>query len=314
MPQPGRPRKPRPPASPHVDAFLDMLVGERGATANTRLAYARDLADFGAFLSARRVALERAATDDLRAYLATLAGVAPATAARRLSALRRFYRFLVSEGRRRDDPSSTIDSPRARRALPKVLSEAEVDRLLAAAEPRSGHEGARLVALLETLYATGLRVSELVGLPLGAIGRDRRFVLVRGKGGRDRMVPLSEPAAAALAAYLKARGRFMTAGREDRQARWLFPSRTAAGGHLTRQRFAQLLKTLAIDAGIDPRRVSPHVLRHAFATHLLSHGADLRAVQEMLGHSDISTTQIYLHVQAERLSRLVEDHHPLAKV
>lgn len=297
-----------------------MLVAERGAASNTRLAYERDLSDLSSYLHRRGVAVEDARTDDLRdyfEYLATQPGVraqvtAARTIARRLSAMRQFYRFLTSESYRADDPAAGIDSPKLGRALPKILSEEEVDQLLAAAAGHAGPEGVRLVALLETLYATGLRVSELVGLPLSAIGRDGRVLIVRGKGGRERMVPLSEPARQALKAYLQVRSHFLVAERSRIQAPWLFPSRIARDGFLTRQRFAQLLKELAIEAGLDPRKVSPHVLRHAFATHLLNHGADLRSVQKMLGHADISTTQIYTHVQGERLRELVETSHPLA--
>lgn len=316
MPRRGRPPGPKPVLPPEVDAFLDMLVAERGAAANTRQAYARDLADAGGWLEGRGVALSRAGSDDLRAYLDHLAGgegTAVRTVARRLSALRQFFRFLVSEGRRAEDPCAAIDGPRQGRPLPKVLSEAEVSALIAAAQDRGGPEGLRLVALLEILYATGLRVSELVGLPRTAIARDGRYLMVRGKGGKDRIVPLSGPARDALAAYLPHRPVFMVEGKADEQDRFLFPSRIAAGGHLTRQRFAQLLKELAPTAGIDPDRVSPHVLRHAFATHLLDHGADLRSVQKMLGHADIGTTQIYTHVAGERLKKVVRDHHPLAR-
>lgn len=315
----GRPCKPRPLAtSPHLDAFLDMLTAERGAAVNTRLAYERDLADLGRWLAQRSVALEAAGTEDLRAYLAVQSkDGAPRTVARRLSAMRQFYRFLLSEGRRTDDPASPLDSPKQGRPLPKILTEAEVGAMLSTAEARGGPEGLRLVALLEVLYATGLRVSELVGLPMTAIMRDGRGLLVRGKGGKERMVPLSDPALAALAGYIPFRGHFIPpsagAGGEAGHSPFLFPSRISAEGHLTRQRFAQLLKQLAIDAGIDPEKVSPHVLRHAFATHLLDHGADLRSVQKMLGHADIATTQIYTHVVTERLKRVMHDHHPLAR-
>ena len=310
----------RVPVSPHVDAFLDMLIAERGASMNTVHAYRRDIADLAAFLHADGQSLEAATTEQLRAYLRGLAdrpGRAPAlagrTVARRLSALRQFYRFMISEGRREDDPVAAIDGPKLGRSLPKVLSEGDVDLLLAAAARRTGPDGIRLVALLETLYATGLRVTELVGLPLTAIARDGQVLIVRGKGGKERLVPLSEPARAALAEYLGIRDRFLVPARQALQAPFLFPSRRSREGFLTRQRFAQLLKDLAIDAGIDPGRVSPHVLRHAFATHMLNRGADLRSVQKMLGHADISTTQIYTHVLSERLNRLVNDHHPLAK-
>jgi integrase/recombinase XerD len=294
-----------------------MLVAERGAASNTRQAYERDLTDVAAWLAGREMTLDKANTDDIRGYLDDLSrqegGTAVRTIARRLSALRQFYRFLVSEGLRADDPAATIDSPKQGRPLPKILSEGEVDNLLTAAQRRGGPDGIRLVALLEVLYATGLRVSELVGLPLNGIARDGRCLIVKGKGGKERMVPLSEPARESLAAYVPLRKDFMVPGREQRQAAFLFPSRTSEDGHLTRQRFAQLLKELAIDAGIEPRKVSPHVLRHAFATHLLDHGADLRSVQKMLGHADIATTQIYTHVVGDRLKRVINDHHPLAR-
>jgi integrase/recombinase XerD len=298
------------PAFRHVESFLEMLAAERGAAANTREAYKRDLTDFGKFLDRRGREIHGARTGDLRAYLERLndTGMAPRTAARRLSALRQFHRFLFAEGLREDDPTTAIDSPRRGRSLPKVLSEAEVDRLLGAARERPGPEGARLTALLELLYATGLRVSELVGLPLSAVARDPRVLIVRGKGGKERMIPLSEPARDALKRYRVARAR---AG-EASECKWLFPSWGAAG-HLSRQRVAQMLKQLALEAGIDPVKVSPHVLRHAFASHLLDHGADLRSVQKMLGHADISTTQIYTHVLSKRLKALVLEHHPLAR-
>ncbi len=312
--------------SHHVESFLEMLSAERGAAANTQQAYQRDLNDFGKFLETRGTAIDRARVEDLRAYLEHIeeAGMAPRTAARRLSALRQFHRFLFAEGLRADDPTAAIDSPRQGRSLPKVLNEAEVERLLSAARARPGAEGARLTALLELLYATGLRVSELVGLPLSTVARDPRVLIVRGKGGKERMVPLSEPAREAVKRYrdlrapdLGASGRHRGAqarmrAREARARKWLFPS-WGASGHLSRQRVAQMLKELAAEAGIDPAKVSPHVLRHAFASHLLDHGADLRSVQKMLGHADISTTQIYTHVLGERLKALVRDHHPLAR-
>lgn len=318
----GRPCKPRPvAASPHVDAFLDMLTAERGAALNTRMAYERDLTDLGLWLAQRGLPLDKAGTEDLRGYLAYqhAAGggdqkpAAPRTVARRLSAMRQFYRFLVSEGRRQDDPASALDSPKQGRPLPKILTVDEVTRMIDAAQTRGGPEGLRLVALLEVLYATGLRVSELVGLPMASILRDGRGLIVRGKGGKERMVPLSEPASAALAAYLPWRGNFVLAGKESGPVAFMFPSRSSTNGHLTRQRFAQLLKELAIESGIDPEKVSPHVLRHAFATHLLDRGADLRSVQKMLGHADIATTQIYTHVVSERLKQVVHEHHPLAR-
>ncbi len=308
-PRPGRRPAPPSPLSHHVEAFLEMLAAERGAARLTLAAYRGDLADAARFLGA--AGLEAAATEDLRRYLAKLAGdrLLPRTAARRLSALRQFYKFLVTDGRRRDDPSAALDAPRLGRPLPKLVSEPEAEALLAAAAARAGAEGARLVCLLELLYGAGLRVSELVSLPLSAARGDRRFLVLRGKGGKERLVPLGERARAALAAYLERRGAFLGAGAASR---FLFPSRGAAG-HLTRRRCGQLLKELAVATGIDPARLSPHVLRHAFATHLLDHGADLRSVQEMLGHADIATTQIYTHVAGERLQRLVGEHHPLAR-
>ena len=284
------------------------MAAERGAARLTLAAYRHDLSDAAAFLGS---AVEAANTEDLRRYLTKIAraGLAPRSAARRLSALRQFYRFLVVDGRRSDDPSAALDSPRLGRPLPKLLSEAEADGLLAAARVRGGIEGARLTCLLELLYGAGLRVSELVSLPLAAVRGERRFLVLRGKGDKERLVPLGEPARAALADYLAVRGAFESGGRS---ARFLFPSRSGAG-HLTRRRCAQLLKELALEAGLDPARLSPHVLRHAFATHLLERGADLRSVQEMLGHADIATTQIYTHVAGERLQRLVNEHHPLAR-
>src|SRR5262249_1453311 len=233
-------------------------------------------------------------------------------AGRGLAATRQFYRFLVGEGLRQDDPVATIDSPRQGRALPKLLSEAEVGQLLAAARDTEGADGLRLAALLELLYATGLRVSELVALPVAAVMRDQRVLVVRGKGGKERMIPRHEAARAAINAWVAARSAEPRKRDKDATSPWLFPSH-GDSGHLTRQRLGQLLKELALAAGIDRRRVSPHVLRHAFATHLLDHGADLRSVQKMLGHADIATTQIYTHVADERLSTLVREHHPLAK-
>jgi integrase/recombinase XerD len=303
-------RKPKaPPLSRHIEAFLEMLAAERGAARLTLSAYGGDLHDFLGFLG--DTAIEAAASDDLRRYLAKLkrAQMQPRTAARRLSALRQFYRFLVVDGRRQDDPTAALDAPRIGRPLPKLVSESEATRLLEQARAKPGAEGARLVALLELLYGTGLRVSELVSLPLAAVRGDPRFLVVRGKGDKERLVPLGEPARQALEAYLARRGEFLD---EARAARFLFPSRSAEG-HLTRRRCGQLLKELALAAGMDPARLSPHVLRHAFATHLLDHGADLRSVQEMLGHADIATTQIYTHVAGDRLQRVVAEHHPLAR-
>ena len=298
---------------PDVDAFLDMLAAERGAARNTLDAYRRDLEDAGSWLAGHGPGLSEAGNDDLRRYLRQLtdSGSAPRTVARRLSALRQFYLFLCSEGRRPDNPASALDSPAQGRPLPKLVDEDGVSALIAEAAKLEGGEGLRLVTLLEVLYATGLRVSELVGLPLTALPRDGRCLIVRGKGGKERMVPLSPPAREALAGWLPRRREFLPP-EGGKAERYLFPSASAADGHLTRQRFGQMLKDLALAAGLDPAKLSPHVLRHAFATHLLDHGADLRSVQKMLGHADIATTQIYTHVTSERLKRTVADHHPLA--
>lgn len=297
---------------PLLELFLEMLSAERGAAANTLAAYRRDIADFQDFLARRKCPLDEADAQNIRLYLDHLAGagLSAATSARRLSVIRQFHRFLFAEGVRADDPSTTIEGPKARRKLPRVLSEPEVERLLAAAHARDDTpQGARLVCMLEILYATGLRVSELAGLPLSAVHNDPLLMLVRGKGGRERLVPLGDPARAAIEKYLKVRTHFLG---EGRQSRFLFPSR-GVSGHLTRHRFAQLLGELAAEAGLPLRAISPHSLRHAFATHLLAHGADLRVVQQMLGHADISTTEIYTHVLAERMQALVKQHHPLAR-
>ena len=299
--------------------FLDMLTAERGAAAHTVEAYTRDLADFLAFLAAKGKNAKTATADHIRAYLAGLArkGLAPTSRARKLSAIRQFFRFLLGEGLRSGDPCSAIDSPRLGRPLPKILSLAEVETLLQTAKDASenAEEGIgrrralRLYAALETLYATGLRVSELIALPRNVLTADDRVLTVKGKGGRERLVPLNETAQGALQAHLAAVRADEREGK--RVSAWLFPS--SGGEHLTRQRFGQELKALATAAGIEPARVSPHVLRHAFASHLLERGADLRTVQQLLGHADISTTQIYTHVIEERLRRLVEEHHPLAQ-
>ncbi|MET0840763.1 MAG: site-specific tyrosine recombinase XerD [Methyloceanibacter sp.] len=305
--------------SSELALFLDMLTAERGAAAHTVEAYTRDLADFLAFLAAKGKNAKTATADHIRAYLAGLArkGLAPTSRARKLSAIRQFFRFLLGEGLRSGDPCSAIDSPRLGRPLPKILSLAEVETLLQTAKVASenAEEGIgrrralRLYAALETLYATGLRVSELIGLPRNVLTADDRVLTVKGKGGRERLVPLNETAQGALQAHLAAVRADEREGK--RVSAWLFPS--SGGEHLTRQRFGQELKALATAAGIEPARVSPHVLRHAFASHLLERGADLRTVQQLLGHADISTTQIYTHVIEERLRRLVEEHHPLAQ-
>jgi integrase/recombinase XerD len=302
----------------HVEAFLEMMSAERGAAMNTLLSYRRDLVDYGSFLAGRRSGFESASNAMVRAYLVDLdeRGFAARSAARRLSAIRQFHRFLFSEGVRADDPTGTIDGPRRPARLPKVLSEGEVDRLIEAARQAADDpnlrmparvRAARMHALIEMLYATGLRVSELVALPVSAVGRGAQYFTVRGKGGRERIVPVGDKARSATEAYLTLRK-----GVRGLDERWLFPS-FGESGHLTRQAFARDLKALAAAAGIATAKVSPHVLRHAFASHLLQNGADLRVVQQLLGHADISTTQIYTHVLEERLRRLVLQHHPLAK-
>lgn len=297
----------------HVERFLEMMVAERGASPRTVDAYGRDLADFGGYLAPRNAAVETADAEVLRGYLAQLhaEGLTPRTINRRLSTLRQFFRFLFAEEVRPDDPTATLDSPRMGRPLPRYLSEEEVERLLLAARARPDWRGLRATALLEILYAAGLRVSELVSLPLAAVARDPAVLVVRGKGNKERMVPLTEAAREAVKAWLPARAEEL-GDKAAKTNRWLFPSR-AAEGHLTRDGFAKMLTEIAVAAGISPSRVSPHVLRHSFASHLLAHGADLRSVQQMLGHADISTTQIYTHVLDERLKRLVTQHHPLAR-
>ena len=290
----------------HVDAFLEMLAAERGAARNTLLAYGADLADFAGFVGGRGVGAAGADEAVLRDWLVaqSTAGMSARTAARRLSAVRQFHRFLLREGVREDDPTQLLDSPRLPPGLPKFLSEGEVDALLAATATLKPAQGRLAAAALEILYGTGLRVSELLGLARGALSADRQMLIVRGKGGKERVVPLSQAARAAAA---------LVAGREDpKDSRWLFPGRDP-GQAMTRQGFALLLKQVALAAGLDPARVSPHVLRHSFASHMLARGADLRSLQMLLGHADIATTQIYTHVLAERLQRLVAEHHPLAR-
>jgi len=292
----------------HIEAFLEMLAAERGAAKNTLLAYQADLADFTAFLSAKAISPGNAAAVNLRAYIESLrgAGLAPGTQARRVSALRQFFLFLLREGIRDDNPTAELDAPRLPQSLPKYLSEAEVDALLCSAAALPGLPGLKAKAGLEILYASGLRVSELLALPARALATDASILMVKGKGGRERIIPLSDTAKQAaadlIAATMKAKQppRYLFSGRDPRLA-------------MTRQGFAMLLKQVAGRANIDPGRLSPHVLRHSFASHLLAHGADLRSLQKLLGHTDIATTQIYTHVLAERLHRLMQAHHPLAE-
>jgi len=299
-----------------VELFLDMLAAERGAGKNTLDAYRNDLADLTTHLRAAGRMIAGADTDDLRGFLTSLTerGFKASSLARRLSAVRQLYRFLYAEGKRGDDPAAVLEGPKRGRSLPKILSIAEVDGLLAQARkdmedaeqpPAQRLRAARLLCLLEVVYATGLRVSELVALPASAARRDQRMLVVRGKGGKERLVPLNQAAKRAMDEYLKLR-----AEAKDDKSKWLFPS-FGEQGHLTRQHFARELKGLGSSCGIAPARLSPHVLRHAFASHLLHNGADLRVVQTLLGHADISTTQIYTHVLEERLKALVRDLHPL---
>jgi integrase/recombinase XerD len=307
------------PAPRLVELFLDMLASERGGAANTLEAYTRDLDDLSAFLATKGRTVATAATPDLRAYLGDLAarGFKPASVARRLSAIRQLYRFLSAEGHRGDDPAAILEGPKRSRPLPKVLTIGDVDRLIVAARQAADAtdvpvlerlRARRLYCLLELLYATGLRISELVALPASAARRDERVLIVRGKGGKERLVPLNEAAKAAMRGYASLLGQV----RDLPPSKWLFPS-FGEGGHLTRQHAARELKGLAGAAGLRAAQVSPHVLRHAFASHLLHNGADLRVVQILLGHADISTTQIYTHVLDERLKSLVRDLHPLGE-
>jgi integrase/recombinase XerD len=299
-----------------IDRFLEMMSAERGAAQNTLAAYQRDLSAYADFLKVKGMGAATAKAEHIRNYLASLdgEGIKASSAARKLSAIRQFHNFLYGEGILRENPATAIDAPRLRRPLPKVLTPEDVTRLMEVAETRIGRlkgkarlKALRLHCLLEFIYATGLRVSELVGLKKQAVAKGPQFILVKGKGGRERMVPVSRTACAAVEAYLAA-----LRAESDADTPWLFPSH-GDQGHLTRQHFALELKALAAEAGLGADRISPHVLRHAFASHLLAGGADLRAVQQMLGHADIATTQIYTHVQTDRLRSAVETHHPLAK-
>ena len=298
-----------------IESFLDMMSAERGAAVNTIDAYRRDIMEFAQHCACAGADLAAATPAHLRRHLELLSAAAlkPSSQSRKLSAVRHFYLFLYSEGVRPDNPCGTINSPRLTRPLPKLLSPAEALALIEAARLHApdAPETKRLYCMIEMLYASGLRVSELVGLPLAAVRGAQRVIFVRGKGGRERMVPLGEPAREALDSYLQVRDGFIPRG-QNNAAQYLFPSH-GASGHLTRRRCHQLLKELAVRAGLDPDRLSPHVMRHAFATHLVEGGADLRTVQTLLGHSDIATTQIYTHVARERLKDIVESAHPLAR-
>ena len=299
-----------------VGAFLEMMSVERAAAANTLTAYGRDLADAQGWLAGLGQDLATTPAESIEAYFASLGarGLAASTAARRRAAVRQFYRFVLGESWRSDDPSRRVDAPKKGRPLPKVLSREDVVRLIDAAAARDGAQGLRLACMVELVYASGLRVSELLALTLSALARDPAYLMVRGKGGKDRLAPLNDTARTAVKAYLAVRPAFLgapakTAAKADENP-WLFPSR---GGRLSTRRFAQMLDEAASAAGIDPGKVSPHVLRHAFATHLLEGGADLRVVQTLLGHADISTTQIYTHVAEDRLREVVQTKHPLGR-
>lgn len=301
-----------------ISAFLEAQAAERDAARNTRLAYGRDLRDFGDWLSRQGRDFLTADRKGVEDYLVFCdgQGLSRATRARRLSAIRQFFRFVHEEGWRADDPALRITGPTPEKRLPGTLAQEEVTRLIAAAseQGRTPEERVRNAALMELVYATGLRVSELVELPLSSVKGDPRMILVRGKGSKERMVPLSGPARAALAPWLAAREAEEEAARRAGRpsSRWLFPGPGKAG-HLTRQHFHLLVKDIAIRAGVAPSKVTPHALRHAFATHLLAGGADLRTIQTLLGHADVATTEIYTHVLDEHLKSLVLDHHPLAR-
>jgi len=302
--------------TPQIEAFLEMMAVERDASPHTLAAYGRDLADAETHLG-HAGGLLGAAQTDIEAWYADLSkrGLSAATAARRRASVRQFYRFAVGEGWREDDPSRRLDAPKQGRPLPKSLSREEVGRLLVVIAQKDSASAKRLLALVEMAYASGMRVSELLGLKLEAVQRDPAYLIVRGKGNKERLVPLNSSAREAIKAWLEARNAPDAKPKTKAKTAaspWLFPS-TGKSGHLTPRRFAQLLDEAAAAAGIDPSRISPHVLRHAFATHLLEGGADLRVVQTLLGHVDISTTQIYTHLATDHLSQVVQSKHPLAR-
>lgn len=302
---------------PLVRAWGNMMLAEKGASANTLEAYIRDLSDFAVYLQKKKITIDEAQTEDLRLYLKMLdeRAMASSTRARKLSAFRGFYKFLVNENMRQDNPALGLSSPKLGQSVPKFLSYDEVDTLFALAEKNDTVAGLRMRCMLEIMYGTGLRVSEMVSMPLSAVRRDFQFIIIRGKGDKERSLPLTEPAAELIKQWLLVRD-FTAPQKTIRNGRtsspYLFPSR-GKEGHISRIRFFQMIKDLGIEADIDPKRISPHVLRHSFATHLLSNGANLRQLQIALGHSDISTTQIYTHVLDERLKNMVQDLHPLAQ-
>ena len=324
MARPGRPAKPRPDVSKWINNFLEMMVSEKGAAQNTVAAYDRDLIHIDLFMQARGTTIDKAKTADFKAYIDELSDTVQIkgdrknkttarTVSRRISAARQFYKFIISEGIREDDPTSTIEAPKQKRTLPKILTEEEINHAITVAGAKGNASSKRLVCLLEMIYSTGLRVSELVGLPLSTYQEDSQFMIVEGKGGRERMVPLTPSAQKSLADYVAVRERFIGEGDDGTQAQWLFPSKTSIKGHLTRQRFAQMLKDLSKAADFPMGKLSPHAIRHSFATHLLKNGADLRAVQKMLGHADIATTQIYTQMLDEEVNEKVQTNHPMAK-
>lgn len=301
-----------------IQTFLEAQAAELDAASNTLLAYARDLKDFSEWLDRKHLDFNKTGREDIEGYLihCDAQGLSQATRARRLSAIKQIFRFSFDEGWREDNPAIQIKGPGRKKSLPKTLSEEEVDRLLSASREAGRKEGDRIrnTCLMELLYATGMRVTELVSLPLAAARGDPRMLLIRGKGGKERMVPLSPPAREALAVWLQVRDVNEDAARQSGKpaSRYLFASRGKLG-HLTRHRFYMLIKEFALHGGVDPSKVTPHTLRHAFATHLLARGADLRSIQTLLGHADVSTTEIYTHVLDERLRELVLEHHPLAE-
>lgn len=301
--------------NPQIQAFLDTMAGERGLALASLKSYQSDLLHLADWLSKRGVQLPDATTENLAAYLADLAAhaIAPSTIARRRSAMRGFYAFLQSEGVRGDNPARQLEPTKASRPLPKTMAFEDVERLLMALQPDGKAKDKRLACQMHLLYATGMRVSELVALPMAAVTGAQDLLIVRGKGDKDRAIPLTPDAMAAVESWLAVRPQTLpkTEAGQKRAAPFLFPSR-GKEGHMTRQMFALALKDLALHAGLNPAKISPHTLRHAFATHLLENGADLRVVQQLLGHADISTTEIYTHVLQERMRTLVEQAHPLA--
>jgi len=324
MARPGRPAKARPNVTKYITSFLEMMVSEKGAAQNTVAAYDRDLIDIDLYMQARGTSLDKCKPVDFKAYVDELSNktqikgdrsnkTTPRTVSRRISAARQFYKFVISEGIREDDPTSTIEAPKQKRTLPKIMTVEEINHAINTAAIKGNAASKRLVCLLEMIYSTGLRVSELVGLPLSTYQQDSQFMIVEGKGGRERMVPLTPSAQKALSDYVAAREKFIGEGDDGTQANWLFPSKTSIKGHLTRQRFAQMLKDLSKAADFPMGKLSPHAIRHSFATHLLQNGADLRAVQKMLGHADIATTQIYTQMLDDEVNDKVQEKHPMAK-